>query len=156
MRNRGLMVNTALVSLLAVILFIVGLSYSNNRVGNYILLPDGTEVSEPDYVYEVLQSSTEIDAYGIRFTDALYYKSINQLSIVLISSQSTDEARNIRVYDFDTNLEKTVERTGLKTQLYHTFENLYCMIEEGYSGILIIEVSDVNDQILERVRYRVN
>ena len=156
MRNRGLMVNTALVSLLAVILFIVGLSYSNNRVGNYILLPDGTEVSEPDYVYEVLQSSTEIDAYGIRFTDALYYKSINQLSIVLISSQSTDEARNIRVYDFDTNLEKTVERTGLKTQLYHTFENLYCMIEEGYSGILIIEVSDINNQILERVRYRVN
>jgi len=156
MRNRGLMVNTALVSLLAIVLFIVGLSYSNNTVGNYILLPDGSEVKEPDYEYVVLQSSTDVDSYGIRFTDALYYESINQMSIVLISSQSTKDARNIRVYDFDTNLEKTVERTGLKTQLYHTFENLYLMIEEGYSGTLIIEVSDLNNQILERVRYRVN
>jgi len=156
MKNRGLMVNTAIVSLLAIILFIVGLSYSSNKVGNYILLPDGTESREPDYAYEVLQSLTEVDAYGLRFTDALYYKSINQVFIILISSQSIEETRNIRAYDFDTNLEKTLKRTGLNAQLYHSFENLYCMIEEGYTGTLIIEVSDENNQILERVRYRVN
>lgn len=156
MKRKGLIINAALVTVVATILYIVGLSYGKLEVGAYVLLPDGSELHESEYSYEVLYSTTELDSYGVRVSEVIYYEEFNEVSLALISSQAADEEYRVRLYDYLSNQETPVIRTGVKQQLYHSFENIYVYLDESYSGMLVLEVANSNNEVIERVRFKVN
>jgi len=155
-RGKGLLINATLVIVFAIIIYIIGLSYGNVEVGAYVLLPDGSEAYDSSYDYEVLRSTTEIDSYGVRFGDVLYYSSLSELSVVMISSKASEDNQYVvRVYDLDSREELPIVKTGLKSQLYHSYENIYFYVEDGYTGTMVIEVSTDERTILERVTFKV-
>lgn len=154
MRKKGLLINATLLIVAAVIFYIVSLSYDSVDVGAYALLPDGSEQAETAYEYNVLRSSTELDAYGVRFSDVIYFDELGQVSLSLISSQAADDEQYIiRMYDFETQRDFSVIRTGIKTQLYHAYENFYTYIDRNYQGTLVVEVSTADNKILERIKF---
>lgn len=155
--KKGLIINAALVTVVATILYIVGLSYGKLEVGAYVYIPeDDIEIHEPEYPYEVLVSTTELDTYGVRISQIIYYEEFNEVSMALISSQAADEEYQVRLYDYLSNQETPIVRTGVKTQLYHTFENLYIFLDESYNGTLVLEVTNSENEVIERVRFEIN
>ena len=154
MRRRGLLINVTLIIVAAIIFYIVSLSYDNVEVGASVLLPDGSEQQETAHDYKILRSSTEVDSYGVRFSDVIYFNELGEVSVSLISSQASDDDRYIiRMYDFVTQQEIPIIRTGMKSQLYHGYENIYSYVDANYQGAIVVEVLTTDNKILERIKF---
>lgn len=155
MKGKGLLIKATFVLVVAIMIFIVNLSYGNVEVGASVLLPDGSESVDSSYVPMELRSTTTVDSYGVRFGDVNYYSDLNQISVTVFGAKGTDdEEYSIRVYDFLSQKELGVIRTGAKSKLYHTYENIYTYLDEDYSGTLMIEVIK-GEKVMERISIRI-
>ncbi len=153
MGKKGLVVNIVVVGIVAIILIVIlrGFSEADDTV---FILEETTfeekEVSLSEYKTKMIVPIIEKDSYGVRFGDIIFYPELDQFYIPLIAADVDDEEYEITVREHFGGRYVDVFRTGVKSELYYSYENLF-WFRDGYTGTYFVEIL-LEGSVIERMK----
>ncbi len=152
MGKKGLVVNIVVIGIVAIILIVIVRGFGKNGDTIFILDSETMEEKEvflSEYKTKVFIPIVEKDSYEVRFGEIVFFPELDQFYIPLIASEIEDQTYEVTVREQFGNQYAEVYRTGVKSELYYSYENVF-WFRNGYKGTYIVEIL-LDGQVIERM-----
>jgi hypothetical protein len=151
-KNR-LILNIVVIGVVSIILIIIARGFSNNGEGTFIFV-EATEMEQEvpvdEYEAIIIVPIVEKDSYEVRFGDIIYYPELEEFYIPLIASEIESRDYVVTVIEEFGGRKVKVYRTGVKEELYHSYENVF-WFRDGYTKDYFVEVT-YDGAVIEKIK----